>query len=101
MVKSVGSTKDLKPIRRSRVSFILLLRPSPEAAKRIPEGFTPGVKRPGAGRCRIGAENESSGLRAQPGPAKLSKPSRWRGRQRGAGGPKARSRLKRKTLILP
>src|ERR1700751_1721170 len=30
MAKSVGSTKDLKPIRRSRVSFILLLGPSPE-----------------------------------------------------------------------
>ena len=27
--KSVGSTKDLKPIRRSRVSFIRLARPSP------------------------------------------------------------------------
>jgi hypothetical protein len=30
MAKSVGSTKDLKPIRRSRVSFILVLRPSPK-----------------------------------------------------------------------
>ena len=29
MAKSVGSTKDLKPIRRSRVSFILFCAPLP------------------------------------------------------------------------
>ena len=29
IAKSVGSTKDLKPIRRSRVSFIRVLCPSP------------------------------------------------------------------------
>src|ERR1700758_5491748 len=49
MAKSVGSTKDLKPIRRSRVSFILLLRPSPQAAN--PPRFTPARKR----RARDGA----------------------------------------------
>ena len=41
--KSVGSTKDLKPIRRSRVSFMRVLRSIPlaAAAKGIVERLTP------------------------------------------------------------
>ena len=34
ITKSVGSTKDLKPIRRSRVSFIPVLFPSPKLRPR-------------------------------------------------------------------
>ena len=34
ITKSVGSTKDLKPIRRSRVSFIRVLFPSPKLRPR-------------------------------------------------------------------
>ena len=48
IAKSVGSTKDLKPIRRSRVSFILFLYPSPCEAN--PQRFTP---RAHAGRERV------------------------------------------------
>src|SRR5580700_4527849 len=63
--KSVGSTKDLKPIRRSRVSFIRVLFPSPKVRPRRESLPTH------AGRawesCRIGAENESSGVQAQQG----------------------------------
>src|SRR5580658_9290006 len=64
--KSVGSTKDLKPIRRSRVSFIRLLCPSAPPRLRS-ESLSAhawfGLSR----RRRIGAENESSRLGAQQG----------------------------------
>ena len=58
ITKSVGSTKDLKPIRRSRVSFIRVLFPSPWCGR---EGNRYGLAPVWRGEsCRIGAENESS-----------------------------------------
>ena len=62
IAKSVGSTKDLKPIRRSRVSFIAVIMSIIAALRRRRES-PKGSRRermPGAGGCRIGAENESS-----------------------------------------
>src|SRR5690349_5414639 len=53
---------------------------------------------PGAGRCRIGAENESLGLRAQPWPAELSKASRWWCRSRGPARPGCRPSMEEKPL---
>src|ERR1700733_14028704 len=61
--KSVASTKDLKPIRRSRVSFIRLLRPC--ASLRHSESQTPHAPLGEVKRCRIGAENESARRQAQ------------------------------------
>src|ERR1700691_6271426 len=66
--KSVGSTKDLKPMRRRRVRFIGLVWPyaAAAAAKGIIGSSRRKLEAVGAGgECRIGAENESSGLRAQ------------------------------------
>ncbi len=68
--KSVGSTKDLKPIRRSRVSFIRLARPSPMPRRCRKSLNAHAESRNASARemCRIGAENESSGLQAQHAP---------------------------------
>src|SRR6516164_8408804 len=51
MAKSVGSTKDLKPIRRSRVSFILYITSLSLGERRIPKGSRRGHER----RARDGA----------------------------------------------
>src|SRR5215472_1756146 len=51
MAKSVGSTKDLKPIRRSRVSFILYITSLSLGERRIPKGSRRGRER----RARDGA----------------------------------------------
>src|ERR1700739_3121161 len=63
--KSVGSTKDLNPIRRSRVSFIRLLCPSCPLRRRKNPSPTQALEGSSRRGCRIGAENESSGLGAQ------------------------------------
>ena len=83
--KSVGSTKDLKPIKRSRVSFIRVLFPflrrGDERNRRrlMPLGLSRG--------CRIGAENKSSGLSAQQsrGVIQTFRPPIPGGTSRGAG----------------
>ena len=62
--KSVGSTKDLKPIRRSRVSFIRVLFHLPCCGgEGNHQRLTPFIRR--VESCRIGAENKSSRPRAQ------------------------------------
>src|SRR3984893_6826690 len=99
ITKSVGSTKDLKPIRRSRVSFIPVLFPSPKLRPRR-ESLWPHalVARES---CRIGAENESSLFQAQQGDgviqtfAACGAPPGTPRRPAGASG------LRQKTLILP
>src|SRR5208282_860838 len=62
--KSVGSTKDLKPIRRSRVSFIRVLLPS-FLLRRCRESLKAHAVVWRVEDCRIGAENESSCSQAQ------------------------------------
>src|SRR5215468_482791 len=57
--KSVGSTKDLNPSRRSRVSFMLAVYPIRGEPGQNPSGLRPTVWVEG---CRIGPHNESRAL---------------------------------------
>src|SRR3984885_6957128 len=63
MTKSVGSTKDLKPIRRSRVSFIRVLFQSPKLRPRR-ESLWPHALE-ARESCRTVAEKEPSPFQAQ------------------------------------
>ena len=85
--KSVGSTKDLKPIRRSRVSFIRWSCPSARCGAR--KSLTAHALRARESQgCRIGAENESSRLPSATAAAVLSRLSpatAWPAVRRDAG----------------
>src|ERR1700734_1445898 len=99
ITKSVGSTKDLKPMRRSRVSFIPVLFPSPKLRPRRESLRAHAVV--ARDSCRIGAENESSSFQAQQGGGVIQTFARsaaaWAEPRRPAG----ESGQWQKTLILP
>ncbi len=77
--KSVGSTKDLKPIRRSRVSFIRFLCPSPgAAAKGIVEAHAEAFRSLWRGEGAASARRMNRHDSERNSGCELSRLSRWR-----------------------
>src|ERR1700685_4265145 len=99
ITKSVGSTKDLNPIRRSRVSFIRVLFPSPRCGREGNRyGLTPSWR---VESCRLGAENESSSFQAQQRGGVIQTFAVARAHPSAPRRPARDSAQWQKTLILP